>query len=321
MKSIIWITISVLFLTTCKQPVKSNQSYEEYHTELHKEMDKVSAEYKKFEQQLSDLYLQSETEPKRTLIKIDSLIDVAKNEKDPIKSQNSSHIISSLLYFKAEIYYNTGNYQKSISNIYKSNYMYKSIHTGDATAIAANYIKLGEIELAKSFIDSIGKGYYIYDYALGNYYESVGNKLEALSIYNEIKKDKRRHQHYFYYKPVIDRINDIIQNNHLIKNIHFPTGHPYFDITLDDKEDDENRTKILNEINEFPEAQGYMVYIYQGPLIDETDYYWIKVGKGNNFEDENFATYNFYVYTKPYEIKFFDPKTKNILTLAEWRKK
>lgn len=313
------IIILVFTFISCKQSTSDTQTYEEYHTELHKEMDKVSAESKKFDQQLVILYQEAERQPQKVLTKIDSLIEVTKKEKDEIKSQISYHIISSLLYLKAEIYYNTGNYEMSIANIYKSNYKYKSIHTQDATAIAANYMKLGKNDLAKSFIDSIGKGYYIYDYALGNYYESVGNKDSALKVYNEIKKNKRRHQHYFYYQPVLNRIINIEKNNHFLKEIYFPTGHPDFDITIDD--DNELRTQILDYFETFPEVKGYSVYIYQGPLIDETDYYWIRVGKGDNFEDDNFAKYNFAVYPKPFEVKFFEPKTKKMYSLKEWRKK
>lgn len=311
--------ILVITFISCKQSTSDTQAYEEYHSELHKEMDKVSTEFIKFDQQLVILHQEAERQPQKVLTKIDSLIEVAKQEKDEIKSQISYHIITSLLYLKAEIYYNTGNYEMSIANIYKSNYKYKSIHSQDATAIAANYIKLGKNDLAKSFIDSIGKGFYVYDYALGNYYESVGNKDSALKVYYEIKKDKRHHQHYFYYQAVLNRILNIEKNNHFLKEIYFPTGHPNFDITIND--DDEVRTQILDYFNNFPEVKGYSVYIYQGPLIDETDYYWIRVGKGDNYEDANFAKYNFAVYPKPFEVKFFEPKTNKMFSLTEWRKK
>jgi hypothetical protein len=317
LRFLIIINIILTFIS-CKQFKSDNQTYEDYHSELHNEMDKVSAEIEKFDKQLLMLYQDSETQPQKVLSKIDSLIEVTKKEKDEIKSQISDNIISSLLYFKAEIYHNTGNYEKSIDNIYKSNYKYKSIHTKDATAIAANYIKLGKSDLAKSFIDSIGKGYYIYDYALGNYYESVRNKDSALNVYNQIKKDKKRHQHYFYYQLVLNRIINIEKNNDFLNEIYFPTVRPDFEIAIND--DNEFRTQILDYIKKFPEVKGYSVYIYQGPLIDETDYYWIRVGKGDNYEDDNFAKYNFAVYRKPFEVKFFDPKTKKMYSLNEWRK-
>ncbi|RAR46520.1 hypothetical protein [Flavobacterium lacus] len=316
---IIYFLVMVITFISCRQSTSDNQTYEEYHNEIHKELDKVSTEIKKFDQQLVILYQESENQPQKVLTKIDSIIEVTKKEKDEFKLQISDHIISSLFYLKAEIYYGTGNYEMSIANIYKSNYKYKSIHSQDATAIAANYIKLGKRDLAKSFIDSIGKGCYIYDYALGNYYESIENKDSALKVYNEIKNDKRRHQHYFYYQPVLNRIINIEKNNLFFKEIYFPTGHPDFDITIND--DNEVRTQILDYFKNFPEVKGYSVYIYQGPLIDETDYYWIRVGKGDNYEDDNFAKYNFAVFSEPFEVKFFEPKTNKMSNLKEWRKK
>ncbi|AWI26829.1 hypothetical protein [Flavobacterium pallidum] len=324
MKRLLFIFFILTLFSSCnnnKSKKKSSQEEleEKHHMEIHKELDKVDTEYKKFEDLLKWLYKQSEVEPKLVHLKIDSLIMAAKKERDPIKSQISKNVISQLFYFKAEIDYRQGKYQESIENIYKSNFQFKHIHSDDATALAANYIKLKKNEMAKSFIDSIGKGFYIYDYALGNYYESVGNKNAALKIYYEIKTNKRRHQHYFYYQPVLNRIIDIEKHNHLINEIHFPTGYPDFDITIDN--DNELRTKILNYMDTFPEVKGYSVFIYQGPLIDETDYYWIRVGKGDNFEDDDFAKYNFAVYSKPFEVKFFEPITKKMYSLSEWRKK
>ena len=311
MKCTLWICISIFFLTSCKQSVNNVQDYETYHMELHKEMDKVSDEYGKFEKDLIMLYKLSESQPKNVLAKIDSLIEIAKNEKDPIKSQISYNIITSLFYFKAEILYKSGEYQKSINNIHKSNYRYKLIHTRNATALAANYIKLGEKKLAKSMVDSIGKGYYIYDYALGNYYESIGNRDSALIVYNQIKADKEI-KHYAYYKSTLARIEYIEKNNHLLNEIYFPTGNPSFEIC---DSDDENRSKIFKLMETLPENQKWAgTSIVESPQINDKNYYWVKVQTQENKE------FNYYIYLNTFEIKFFDPKRNKLMTLEEWRK-
>lgn len=179
MKSIFIVLIS-LTIFSCKNII-STSTEDESHMELHKEMDKVSEEYTKFQKQLLSLYIESEKNPDLTISKADSLLLENKKEKDKYKSQIKGTIEDQLHYLKAELYYKKSEYKKSIIELdFDDDYDFVS---GDrACAYAANYLKLKQLDKAKSFVDSIGKGYYIYDYALANYNESIGNKNEAFKI-------------------------------------------------------------------------------------------------------------------------------------------
>lgn len=285
------------------------------HAEIHQEMEKISAEFEKFDKQLVALYEESEKNPEVVIKKADSLLVVNKNENDKYKSQIKKNIKSSLDYLKAELYYKLGQYENSISELEKEDY--KSMDY--AAAYAANYVKLKQLEKAKSFVDSIGKGFYIYDYVLGNYNEVIGNKKGALKIYGEIKNNKEI-KHYAYYKWAVARFEELnLDNPKLLNETYFPTKNPNFDIA---DSDNENRKKIFDMIFQLPEAKNKAVWIYESPQINDKDYYWIKVGKGDMVaSQESFKTeFNFYIYPKNFDIKFFDEKNNKLMTLEEWRK-
>ena len=282
-------------------------SCKDSHTELHKEMDKVSAEFRKFDEQLVTLYAESEKNPEKVILKIDSLLQVNKNETDKYKSQIKSNIESSLHYFRAELLYKIGKYKESIKELDFEDY-----RNGDAAiAYAANYVKLKNFETAKSFIDSIGN-WNGNDFALGNYYESVGNKTDALKAYKLIEQDKSI-KHYFFYKLAVERIKELKKNDSKFLNeIYFRTGNPSFEIC---DSDDENRTKIFDLMEKLPENQEWAgTEIIESPQENDKIYYWVRVETKEN------KKLNYYIYQKTFEIKFFDPKTNKLMTLAEWRK-
>lgn len=308
---------SLLFILTCvfscnKNMSKKNLTQEEieakHHIEIHKEMDKISLEFEKFNVQLSDLYNESERNPKLVLSKADSLISSIKKRKDPIKG---------LHYLKAEIFYKLGNYNSSIEELNKSKY---SFITGDlAAGLAANNVKLKKYDEAKKLVDSIGKAYYIYDYCLANYYESIGNRDEALKIYTTIKNDKTI-KHYAYYSWSVKRFEELRKDNPVLLNeIHFPTRNPKFEIA---DSDDYNRTKIFKMIFEIPEAKDKSVWIFESPQENDKDYYWIKVGEGDiGLSEKKFKTdYNFFIYPKNFEIKYYNQKENKLISIEEWRR-
>lgn len=284
----------------------------------HREMDSVTEEIKKFEQQLEYLYAESERNPQAMIIKIDSLLKTNKNETHKYRSQLKSNIANDLNYFKAELYYKTGQYDKSLEILNKDEYQHGEI----ALAIAANYTKLKQHDKAKSFVDSIYKGYYIYDYALANYYETVGDKTNALKIYKTIK-DNKRFRHYAYHPLAVKRFEELEKKNpKLLDELYYPTGNPDFEIA---KSDNENRSKIFEMIQNMPECKEYGITIHESPQINDKDYYWIKVGElyidsitFNTVEEE--AKYNFFIYPKDFSIKYYDVKNKKLLSLEEWRK-
>lgn len=309
MKSIFIVLIS-LTIFSCKNsnPISTE---DESHMELHKEMDKVDEEYTKFQKQLLSLYIESEKNPDLTISKADSLLLENKNVKDKYKSQIKGTIEDQLHYLKAELYYKKSEYKKSIIELdFDDDYDFVS---GDrACAYAANYLKLKQLDKAKSFVDSIGKGYYIYDYALANYNESIGKKNEAFKIYSEIKNDKSI-KHYAYYKLAVDRLEELQKDNpKLLNEIYFPTGNPSFDIA---DSDDKNRTRIFNLMEKLPENKNWAgTRIVESPQENDKNYYWVRVKTEQN------KTFNYYIYQETFEIKFLDTINNKILTLEEWRK-
>lgn len=309
MKSIFIVLIS-LTIFSCKNII-STSTEDESHMELHKEMDKVSEEYTKFQKQLLSLYIESEKNPDLTISKADSLLLENKKEKDKYKSQIKGTIEDQLHYLKAELYYKKSEYKKSIIELdFDDDYDFVS---GDrACAYAANYLKLKQLDKAKSFVDSIGKGYYIYDYALANYNESIGNKNEAFKIYSEIKNDKSI-KHYAYYKLAVNRLEELQKDNpKLLNEIYFPTGNPSYDIA---DSDDKNRTKIFNLMEKLPENKNWAeTRIVESPQENDKNYYWVRVKTEKN------KTFNYYIYQETFEIKFLDTINNKILTLEEWRK-
>lgn len=315
MKTLLALLISfVIFSCKDKNKVliddqnKSEMEMEESHMKMHEEMDKVSVEIRKFKSELTNLYTESEKNPNSVLIKADSLLKENENEKDKYKSQIKGNIARYLYYLKAELFYKLGKYEKSLIALEKKGY-----NNGDnAAAYAANYVKLKDYKKAKSFIDSIGKGWYIYDYALGNYYESVGNKNEAFKVYDAIKRDKSI-KHYAYYKLAVNRHEELKKSNSkLLNEIYFPTGNPSFEIC---DSDNENRSKIFQLMQELPENQNLVsTHIVESPQENDKNYYWVRAKTAENKE------FNYYIYQETFEIKFFDTKKNKLMTLNEWRK-
>jgi hypothetical protein len=309
MKSLFILTLS-LAIFSCKNG-NSISSEEEGHIALHKEMDKVGDEYNKFQKLLSTYYIESETNPNKIILKADSLLLVNENEKDKYKSQIKGTIEDKLRYLKAELFYKKNEYEKSIKELdFDDDYDFVM---GDrACAYAANYLKLNQLDKAKSFVDSIRKSYYIYNYALANYNESVGNKNEAFKIYNKIK-DNKSIKHYAYYNLAVNRFEELKKDNpKLLNEIYFPTGNPSFDIA---DSDNKNRTKIFNLMEKLPENKNWAgTRIVESPQENDKNYYWVRVKTEQN------KTYNYYIYQETFEIKFLDTINNTLLTLEDWRK-
>lgn len=304
----IFLILVLLSILSCKNTNNSLAQEEKAHMKLHEEMDKVDEEYRKFEKVLINLYSESETEPEKVIAKADSLLLINKSEKGKYKSQIKSSVENSLHSLKAELFYRIGKYSESITELETYDYI-----SGErATKLAANYIKLKDKTKAKSFIDKIGKGFYIYDYALGNYNESIGNKTEALKIYDSIKQNKQI-KHYAYYKLAVNRLEELQKSSpKLLNEIYFPTGNPSFDIS---DSDNANRTKIFNLMEKLPENQDWAgTRIVESPQENDKNYYWVRVETKQN------KKFNYYIYQQTFEVKFFDTINNKLLTLEEWRK-
>lgn len=287
---------------------------DEEHVHLHEEMDKISEEFSKFNEQLTTLYNEAEQNPQKVISKTDSLLLQNEGEKGKYKSQIKKNIASSLHYLQAELYYRTGNYTQSINELKKEKYS-----SGEyATALAANYVKLHDFDTAKSYIDKIGPGFYIYDYALANYFEAKGNKTEALALYTSIKENKEI-KHYTYYSWAVTRLEELSKSEPaLLNEIYFPTHNPNFEIAASD---DKNRNKIFEMVFAMPESKGKAVSIFESPQINDKDYYWIKVGDQTGFQLEDFKSdFSLFIYPKNFDIKYYDEKNNKLMTIEEWRK-
>jgi tetratricopeptide (TPR) repeat protein len=260
------------------------------------------------------LYLLADNNPEHAIFIADSILQC--HEKTLIKRNYYHEALGHLHYLKGELYYKIGDYENSIRELKTDNY----ISCNYAAAMAANYVKLKQYDKAKCYVDSIGQGYYIYDYALGNYYESIRDKEEALKIYRKIKENKSI-KHYAYYKLAVSRLEQLEKNNPVfLDEIYYPTGNPTFEICNDDNE---NRIKIFDVISKIPEVKACKecnsTMIHESPQENDKDYYWVKVGPGDFLKQT--TKYNFFVYEKTFVVKFYDEHHNKIMSLEEWRTK
>jgi tetratricopeptide (TPR) repeat protein len=266
------------------------------------------AEIGKFETHLNDLYKESEINSEKVISKADSLLLKNESETDPIKSQIKKRFLVDLHYLKAELYYKLGKYEKSLNEL-------KFENGGNEIAFICNYVKLKKFDKAKSILDSI-PNYTFNTFIYANFYETIGKRKEALDIYKSIQKDKGIN-HFVYYKLSVKRIEELEKENPiLLNNVYFPTGRPDFEVC---DADNENRTKIMELIGELQEVQNLKNWnsteIFEAPKDNDKNYYWIKVS------DVNRVKFNFFVYQKTFEIKYYNEKNKTLLSLEEWRKK
>jgi tetratricopeptide (TPR) repeat protein len=295
-----------LLLISCKEETNSVFPLTDYDTEM--EMEKVSKEMNIFDDILNELYGASEKNPKKALQKIDSLFKANENEKDKYKSQIKENIADDLRMFKAELLYNIGEYEKSIEIL--------KIGTSghDEIGLVCNYVKLKKFNKAKRILDSI-PNYTFNTFIYANFYETIGKKDEALKIYKTIQKDKGIN-HFVYYKMAVERIKELEKQNPILLNsVYYETGRPDFKRY---DSDNTNRTKIFKLIGEIPEVGNLKDWnsteIFEAPRVNNKNYYWIKVSNSHEVK------FNFFVYQKTFEIKYYDEKNRTLLSLNEWRK-
>lgn len=311
MKRLQKITIFILLvLVSCKDETNSIFPLTDYDTEM--ELEKISKETLNFEDVLNKLYTESETNPKKVLLKIDSLSKVNEVEKDKYKSQIKDNIAEDLRMFKAELLYNIGEYHKSIEEL--------KIGTSghDEIGLVCNYVKLKKFDKAKRILDSI-PDYTFNTFIYANFYETIGKKNEALKIYRTIQKDKGIN-HFVYYKLAVERIKELEKQNPILLNsVYYETGRPDFEVC---DSDNENRTKVIELVRELPEVEDKFeknagISILEAPKDNGKNYYWVNFYETNSiiFKTE----YNFFIYQKTFEIKYYDKKNKKIMSLEEWR--
>lgn len=225
--AILFLMLSLII--SCRSTHSALLIEEGNQMELHESLDRIEHEYKLFEQELILLYTDAESNPEKVLLKANSLLALERTETDKRKKIISAEIEQSLHRLKAEIFYKTGNYKGSIRELATEDYRFSDA----GAAYAANYVQLKDYSKAKQYIDKINN--YIYAYALGNYYECIGNANEALKVYEGISLDKSA-KRYTYYKLALGRIDALKQNTPtLLREIYFPTGNPSVRIFVGNK--------------------------------------------------------------------------------------
>lgn len=295
-----------IILLSCKEEKNSVFPLTDYDIEI--EMKKINDEWSIFEQLLNQLYTESEKNPAKAIKKIDSLYKVNENEKDKYKLQLKENIKLDLKMFKAELLYNISEYDKAVEIL-------KSGTSGhDEVALVCNYVKLKKFDKAKSILDSI-PSYTFNTFIYANFFETIGKKAEALKIYKTIQNDKGIN-HFVYYKLAVERIKELEKDNPLLLNsVYYETGRPDFEVC---DADNENREKIMKLISQLPEYKNLNNWnsteIFEAPKDNGKNYYWIKVNSDDNEQ------FNFFVYQKTFEIKYYDKKNNKLLSLNDWRK-
>ncbi len=225
MKKLIILSAALILLSCCKQKDNNpNLSHYDLHPGC-KHEEELGKVRDSFDLKLISLY--NSNLPANILIfKADSLIKDFNTSKSHLRSEVSKMCQDQISYFKAEIFYKNGNFKESIKQINNSIREYPYVFGDNATALASNYIKLKDYESAKSYIDSLRKGDYIYHYANAQYYECIKNKEKAIEFYQSIVNDsseKRR----FYFKIAQNRLKELNKNNVVFESeIIFPTMKP-----------------------------------------------------------------------------------------------
>ena len=285
---------------------------------------KCNEQVMKFDTIIIDFYNQIETNPNKIINETQLLIQQVKTEADPNNVRWNK--LGSLYDLRAETLYKIGQYSKSIEEIYNSERNNQetlggnfSFGSSDCIHLACNYVKLQDYNKARQYIDSAGKGWYITDFILANYYEVISNKKQAIKAYQDILAQEDLN-HYYFYKDAQERLNELSKPNpKLLTELFYPTDRPDNEIC---KTDNERRTKIFDLINNLQEVKNCkncnVVSIYQEPEQTKSSKYWIKVGYDNG--TIVVSKLDFFVDTLTYEITFLDTKTDRQLTLEEWRR-
>jgi len=226
MKKLVILTAVLIILSCCNQKEKnSNLSHHELHPGC-KHEEELGKIRDSFNLKLISLY--NSNLPAPTLIfKADSLIKDFNASKSEHRREVAHMCEKQISYFKAEILYKNREYKESIKQINNSIGKYPYVFGDNATALVANYVKLKDYESAKSYIDSLRKGDYIYHYANAQYYECIKNKEKAIEFYQSIVNDLSKKKR-FYFKIAQNRLKELNKQNVVFENeIIFPTKKPY----------------------------------------------------------------------------------------------
>ncbi len=264
------------------------------------------------------MYNQSKINPNDVIQQTEKL--VLKINSGPDSNNVRRNKLGGLYALRSEVFYKAGKYHNSIDEVMKRLALDKSVFkaatlgTQDYIVLACNYVKLKDFKSAKDCFDSIDKRTH-YSYELANFYETIGDKEQAMKVYQEIKQDVSM-DHFYYYHEALKRIDELNKPSPcLLNEIAYPTENPSVDVIIPDNG---RRDKIFELVGSLPEVKNCRscgVSVFKEPKRMNSSNYWMRV-----VDKDNITLFDFYVDTLTFEIKFLDPQTGNVLTLSEWRK-
>lgn len=224
LKNLSFLIIILSCFNSCIEHVKT-------HGGLNKEQQRAFDKISEFENHISELHTKSESQPDKVLKETQSLINQTLNSSDSLNIARNK--LDYLFSLRAEIFYKTEQYQNSIDEIIANSEIHlKSslISSHDNLVLACNYVKLKKYKIAFEQIEKAGKGYYITDYILGNFYENTEEIGKAKEIYLKIIREER--SHYKFYELAQNRLTELEKESpKLLTELYFPTYNPKFKIT------------------------------------------------------------------------------------------
>ena len=141
MKKLVILSAVLIVLSCCTQ--KDNNPNSSHH-DLYpgcKHEEELGKVRDSFNMKLISLY-NSDLPANILIFKANSLIKGFNTSKSELRSEVSNMCQAQISYFKAEIFYRNGNYKESIKQINNSIGKYPYVFGDNATALAANYVKL-----------------------------------------------------------------------------------------------------------------------------------------------------------------------------------
>lgn len=205
---------------------------------VEEEMEQTTKELNKFEKLIVSYYNSIENNPKKIIIETDSLIQKVKTEADPYNIRWNK--LMALYNLRAETFYKTGDYQKSIYEILEDSKNNQEtlggkFYIGDNSSIhlACNYVKLEDYEKAELYLNNASRGWYITDFIIANFNEVIGNKTKAINTYQEIIKEEDMN-HYLHYQWSKNRLINIKSVNYKpLTELYYPSNKPNEEITIE----------------------------------------------------------------------------------------
>lgn len=209
------VILFILFILGCRVTTPPDEE---------EKMEIDSKHLDSFDNLILHFYNEIDSNPLQAIEETDIIISKIKTENDEL----SWNKLSSLYPLRAELFYNNGQYRKSVDEITKYHVEVLNSSYMDETSfiiLACNYVKLNKIDSAKIYLDSIRQYHSISDYVFGNYYEIIRNKDSAIIEYRKIN-----HHNTQFYSLAQKRLEELKLSKPIYTNqIFYPTERKNFE--------------------------------------------------------------------------------------------